>query len=108
MAVSETEPRAATPGRDFNRLWLATATSQAGSSIAYGALPLVDRRRPHVPRAGGLVDHHEGRPARRGARGRGACGGDEPTDRDRGGRRRTPALLGAAPVAFSYEKETYL
>ena len=29
------------PGRDFDRLWLATATSQAGSTIAYGALPLV-------------------------------------------------------------------
>ncbi|OIJ24654.1 MFS transporter [Nocardioides luteus] len=41
MTVSETTRGTATPGRDFNRLWLATATSQAGSTIAYGALPLV-------------------------------------------------------------------
>ncbi|SDK30153.1 Predicted arabinose efflux permease, MFS family [Nocardioides sp. YR527] len=41
MTVSETARRSAAPGRDFNRLWLATATSQAGSTIAYGALPLV-------------------------------------------------------------------
>ncbi|MET8519300.1 MFS transporter [Nocardioides sp. NPDC004968] len=41
MTVSETARGTATPGRDFDRLWLATATSQAGSTIAYGALPLV-------------------------------------------------------------------
>lgn len=29
------------PGRDFGRLWLATAISQAGSAVAYGALPMV-------------------------------------------------------------------
>lgn len=41
MTVSETARRTATPGLDFNRLWLATATSQVGSAVAYGALPLV-------------------------------------------------------------------
>lgn len=41
MTVSEAASGTATPGRDFDRLWLATATSQAGSTIAYGALPLV-------------------------------------------------------------------
>ncbi|MER7557989.1 MFS transporter [Nocardioides sp. NPDC126508] len=41
MTVSETTRGTATPGPDFDRLWLATATSQAGSTIAYGALPLV-------------------------------------------------------------------
>lgn len=41
MIVPEAARAATAPGRDFNRLWLATATSQAGSSIAYGALPLV-------------------------------------------------------------------
>ncbi|MEU6137718.1 MFS transporter [Nocardioides sp. NPDC047086] len=41
MTVSEADRRTARPGRDFDRLWLATATSQAGSTIAYGALPLV-------------------------------------------------------------------
>jgi predicted MFS family arabinose efflux permease len=41
VTVSETARGAATPRRDFDRLWLATATSQAGSTIAYGALPLV-------------------------------------------------------------------
>ncbi|TQL66764.1 putative MFS family arabinose efflux permease [Nocardioides albertanoniae] len=40
MTAAELEPSTAL-GRDFNRLWLATATSQAGSTIAYGALPLV-------------------------------------------------------------------
>lgn len=41
MTLAEAARGTATPGRDFNRLWLATATSQAGSTIAYGALPLV-------------------------------------------------------------------
>ncbi|MER7606355.1 MFS transporter [Nocardioides sp. NPDC127503] len=67
-----------------------------------------DRRRSHGPGAGGMVDHDEGRPARRRPGGRRTGRGDEPSDRDRGGRRRTSALLWTASLAERCDEEPYL
>lgn len=39
--ATPTLDRTLAPGRDFERLWLATAVSQAGTAVGTGALPLV-------------------------------------------------------------------